>query len=462
MHDAWACPPTPAYACGRLPTSSSSANASPVFTTPFASLKPAVGKAPFSAVGIGVGLASTATPFAGPPGPPPPAPPEIFNIGDPDEGEEEEQVEDDPVIEPRVGGDRDAQGGAAADDGDYEGETYRYKDLKDLKLPQLPKDSVGFRSWRNALLTQFASIDRTGQARVLRWLQICVRPEVTNTEIAFFQNNPEQLPRLDSYLASQLSDARHMKGEFGLEVQAYIERAHSHGVLPSGRAMLAMLSRRFRVDRVRGATVTQQTLLAITLDGFSYSQMQTFKERVEYVLNGIAPEHWPSDETLFSWFYAKIKPSRGMQRVIDKVKDSSPTSRRRTFAWLWEQFSDHLAELREDANERDFREAMLKETKTEQRPPKEKAKATAVATAKAAAAAAVPPKKKTSPQPPPPPPKREGKGDGGKGKGKGKNKNKAKGNEKSKAKGPPAKSGDGGAKAKPTVPLYILPKGYVQ
>ena len=282
VHDAWACPPAPAYACGRLPTSSTSANASPVFTTPFASLKPAVGKAPFSAVGIGVGLASTATPYAGPPGPPPPAPPEIFNIGDPDEGEEEEQVEDDPVIDPRVVDDGDAQGGAAADDGDYEGATYRYKDLKDLKLPQLPKDSVGFRSWRNALLTQFAAIDRTGQARVLRWLQICVRPEVTNIEIAFFQNNPEQLPRLDSYLASQLSDARHMKGEFGLEVQAYIERAHSHGVLPSGRAMLAMLSRRFRVDRVRGATVTQQTLLAITLDGFSYGVQGASRVCVEW------------------------------------------------------------------------------------------------------------------------------------------------------------------------------------
>ena len=177
------------------------------------------------------------------------------------------------------------------------------------------------------------------------------------------------------------------------------------------------------------------------------------------MLNGIAPEHWPSDETLFSWFYAKIKASRGMQRVIDKVKDSSPTSRRRTFAWLWEQFSDHLAELREDANERDFREAMLKETKTDTRPVKEKPKAAAAATAKAAAAATVPPKKKTSPQPPPPPPKREGKGDGGKGKGKGKNKGKPKGNEKSKAKGPPAKPGDGGAKAKPTVPCIFFPKG---
>ncbi|OLP79986.1 hypothetical protein AK812_SmicGene39659 [Symbiodinium microadriaticum] len=188
--------------------------------------------------------------------------------------------------------------------------------------------------------------------------------------------------------------------------------------------MLAMLSRSIRVDRARGVTVTQQTLLAVSLEGYSYNQMIAFKEKVEYILNGMPPDSWPADSTLFSWFYGKIKASRGMQRIIDKIKDSSPTSNMRTFAWLWEQFSDYLAELREDQNEREFREAMMKETKTDTRPAKEKVKATAAAAAKAAAAAAVPPKKKTSPQPPPPPPKREGKGDGGKGKGKGKDKGK--------------------------------------
>ncbi|CAE7831595.1 unnamed protein product [Symbiodinium sp. CCMP2592] len=290
-------------------------------------------------IGIGAGFAPAITPIAGSPGPPPPPEPEIFDIGDPEEGEEE-QVDDDPIVEPRAAGnnDRGYDGGADAqppdgnEEEDYEAATYKYKDLKDLKMPQLPKDSVGFRSWRNALLTQYSAIDRTGQARILRWLQVCIRTEVTNREIAQLQNNPDQLPRLDSFLASQISDSRYMKGEFGLEVQAYIERAHAHGVLPSGRAMIAMLSRRFRVDRVRGATVTQQTLLAVTLDGFSYNQMLTFKERVEYILNGIAPEHWPSDATLFS----------------------------RTFGWLWEQFSDHLAELREDANERQDANAKTK------------------------------------------------------------------------------------------------------
>ena len=66
-------------------------------------------------------------------------------------------------------------------------------------------------------------------------------------------------------LASQISETRYMKGEFGLEILSYIERAHARGITPSGRAMLATLSRRFRVDRVRGVTVTQQTLLAVSL-----------------------------------------------------------------------------------------------------------------------------------------------------------------------------------------------------
>ena len=182
------------------------------------------------------------------------------------------------------------------------------------------------------------------------------------------------------------------------------------GVSPSGRAMIAMLSRRFRVDRVRGVTVTQQTLLAVTLDGFSYNQMQTFKERVEYILNGIAPEHWPSDATLFSWFYAKIKSSRGMQGIIDKVKDSSPTSRRRTFGWLWEQFSDHLAELREDANERDFKEAMLKETEGKGNRPPAKPKGHEAYAKTKANATAVPAKDATVPAAPGKPPKGTPKG----------------------------------------------------
>ena len=115
---------------------------------------------------------------------------------------------------------------------DYESETCKYKDLKDPKLPGLPKDSVGYRSWRNAVLTQFGSIDRTGTARILKWLQACLQPEANTDTIIALQSDSNQLPRLDAYLASQISEARYMKGEFGLEIQSYIERAHARGITP--------------------------------------------------------------------------------------------------------------------------------------------------------------------------------------------------------------------------------------
>ena len=134
-----------------------------------------------------------------------------------------------------------------------------------------------------------------------------------------------------------------MKGEFGLEIQAYIERARARGITPSGRAMLAMVSRRFRVDHVRGVTVTQQTLLAISLEGFSCNQMTAFKEKVQYMLNGMPPESWPADGTLSNWSYGKIKASRGTQRIVDKIKDSALGSDMRTFACVWDQFPDHVA-----------------------------------------------------------------------------------------------------------------------
>ena len=102
-----------------------------------------------------------------------------------------------------------------------------------------------------------------------------------------------------------------------------------------------------------------------------------------------------------------------MQRVIDKIKDSAPNSNTRSFSWLWEQFSDYLAELREDQNKRDFREAMMKETRLDPKTPKEKAKQTTAAAAKANAAPAVPPPMPKKKQPPnPPPAKQEGDGKG--------------------------------------------------
>ena len=81
-----------------------------------------------------------------------------------------------------------------------------------------------------------------------------------------------------------------------------------------------------------------------------------------------------------------------MQRIADKIKDRTPNSKMRSFSWLWEEFSDYLVEFRENQNERDFRETMMKETaRFDSKAAKEKAKQIIAATAKANAAPAIPP-----------------------------------------------------------------------
>ena len=67
-----------------------------------------------------------------------------------------------------------------------------------------------------------------------------------------------------------------------------------------------------------------------------------------------------AENTMFSWLQAKLKHCRLLSRAIDKIKDSSPSSSKRTFNWLWTQLVELLDELREEANEESIRDALLR------------------------------------------------------------------------------------------------------
>ena len=107
------------------------------------------------------------------------------------------------------------------------------------------------------------------------------RPTSTITDARRYQADNEGLPQLDAWLSAHVCDAQHLKGELRLQAQSYLERCHAAGSMPSGRAFLSILSRRYRVDKVRGALVTLQSLFDLELESYSY------QTRVEYVLNGL-------------------------------------------------------------------------------------------------------------------------------------------------------------------------------
>ena len=244
-----------------------------------------------------------------------------------------------------------------------EKEIYKSKDLSLVKIEQLPINAAQFRSWKNAFITKTCAIDQTGQDIILTWIS-----EAFNVEDGDQLHYSGVLPRLDAHLASLLADTKHLKSEIGMSYQSYIERCQMAGRSPKGRFMIWLLARQFRLDMQRGANLTEQSLLELECESFTYNGLKAFIEKIEYVLNAIPFEHQPSERTKFTWLFGRVKKCRMIQRHIDRVKDSSPDSHRRSFEWLFDKLKTALWEIREDQNEESIRAALQPKGKPQPNP----------------------------------------------------------------------------------------------
>ena len=112
---------------------------------------------------------------------------------------------------------------------------YKAKDLQVVTVAALPVDAAQFRGWKNSFLTKASSIDKTGQSRIITWL---VEAFSASTTVEHLEQTSMEMPRLDAYLASQLMDHKHLKGELGLQFQAYAEKEQLRGRAPLGRVLL--------------------------------------------------------------------------------------------------------------------------------------------------------------------------------------------------------------------------------
>ena len=98
-----------------------------------------------------------------------------------------------------------------------------------------------------------------------------------------------------------------MNNELGMQLQAYIEGCQMQYTAPRGRVLLYMVSQRFFLDQRRGANLTEQALLELQLDTFTYQSFLAFANRAEYILNSIPFEHQPSEQTKFTWLFSRLK-----------------------------------------------------------------------------------------------------------------------------------------------------------
>ena len=110
----------------------------------------------------------------------------------------------------------------------------------------------------------------------------------------------EGRPHLDSLLASDMLELRHFTGrpemaDLFLELQAYSEQCQHLQRPPSGRWMIHLAHRRYYFDQARGTMFTEQLIYALTLDGYSYAQVQSFYQRVNYARMSLPLDAQPDD-----------------------------------------------------------------------------------------------------------------------------------------------------------------------
>ena len=235
-----------------------------------------------------------------------------------------------------------------------EGDVCRNKDLSLVKIDTLPVDAGMYRSWRNAFLTKVSSIDRTGRNVILQWLSVAFDGGVPKAQL----NNSDPLFRLDAHLAAQLMEPKHLKSEIGLHFQAYAESCQQALYAPKGRVLLRMLAERFYLDLQRGSNLTQQPLLELPLESFTYTALRAFIDKTELILNGIPASHQPSQATKFQWLWSRLRKCRALQRHVDRIRDSREGSHVRSFDWLFSKLRDAVSEMREDQNEQAIRQSL--------------------------------------------------------------------------------------------------------
>ena len=95
-----------------------------------------------------------------------------------------------------------------------------------------------------------------------------------------------------------------------------------------------MASQRYKLERDRGAALTQHHLLSLTVSGNGVEALESFRQRFQYVYEALDATERPTDNGIRSLFYEQLKNRPKMMLHIDRYRNSSSTSSKRTWQWL--------------------------------------------------------------------------------------------------------------------------------
>ena len=230
-------------------------------------------------------------------------------------------------------------------EGEEEADVVRIKDLdNNFKVPSTPENSAKSRGWVNLMLSRLAAFDKTDRNVLWRWGMKAVRAKSVSE-----LKDSEGLARTDRALALKLLEAT-KHGRLSRTFQSMFEKARVTDEPPVGRVMLFTILQEFSLDRDANSLITQSYLLKLRPKGQEVTHLETFRQEIDLILSQLPEEDHPSQGTLKTFLFEALEAQPLMASAIRKWKEAKPSSRRRSFEWLYEKMQVEIRYARESRN----------------------------------------------------------------------------------------------------------------
>ena len=118
--------------------------------------------------------------------------------------------------------------------------------------------------------------------------------------------------------------------------------------------MLHIIAHRFRVDRQRSRTVTTLHLLKIELASYKFDDVWHFVDKVRACFASLQRsdlEGANQQRLLYHWLWDIFKDWRPISRAVERIKHARPSSKIRSWRFLWNAILKELEYKHEAEND---------------------------------------------------------------------------------------------------------------
>ena len=210
----------------------------------------------------------------------------------------------------------------------------RIKNYDTIKLPNLPKTAADVRTFRNSVFNLVCKMAKGDEAPVLKWIQDGSKPDAK-------LDDSTPYPILDRVLGSKLLELS--KGtKFSMQFQSIQEGSQKVGRQPKGRLLLWAILEKYKMEKDKGVALTQSHLLSLKLVGNDMKALEDFRAKFDYIWQALEPSDRPSESTTRSHLFEQLKNHPKLQLTIDKFRNASAGSSKRSSQWLYSKLIEAI------------------------------------------------------------------------------------------------------------------------